>query len=111
MKKNLVENTPRLTTNLVTSLGLGELESMDLENQKILLTTTSCNFGGKRYWFICPSCRARVANLFCPIGDDYYECRRCKGLRYELTIYRRAKHEELVKMLHKLPYGYLASKS
>ena len=80
MKKNLVENTPRLTTNLVTSLGMVEMESMVLENQEIWLTTTNCNYGGKRYWFTCPRCSSRVATLFFFFFDINFECIRCKGL-------------------------------
>src|SRR3989344_3872940 len=34
-----------------TNRWTGEKESMDY---RIELTTTSCNYGGKRYWFICP---------------------------------------------------------
>lgn len=102
MKKNLVENTPRLTTNIVSNLGLAEMESIVIENQKVILTTTSCNFGGKRYWFTCPRCSSRVVTLFCPIGDANYECRRCKGLRYELTILRRSKNEHYIKLLHQI---------
>ena len=102
MKKNLVENTPRLTTNFVTNLRLGEMESMELENQKVNLTTTSCNFGGKRYWFTCPRCTSRVGTLFCPYGEALYECRVCKGLRYELSILRRSKNEHFIKLLHQI---------
>ena len=41
---------------------------------KIALTTTQCNFSGKRYWFICPLsrngvyCGRRVGTLFLSSG-------------------------------------------
>jgi len=59
---------------------------------KIPLTTTPCNFGGERYWFICPwykngkYCGNRVGTLY--KGGDYFACRHC----YELTYSSRNKN-------------------
>ena len=56
---------------------------------KVALTTTPCNFGGVRYWFICPLskngiyCGRRVAKLYSPPGANYYGCRHCYDLSYE----------------------------
>ena len=56
---------------------------------KVQLTTTPCNFGGVRYWFICPLskngvyCGRRVAKLYCVPGANYYGCRHCYNLSYE----------------------------
>lgn len=56
---------------------------------KVQLTTTPCNFGGVRYWFICPLskngvyCGRRVAKLYCAPGANYYGCRYCYNLSYE----------------------------
>jgi len=53
---------------------------------KIPLTTTSCNYGGKRYWFTCPwykngnYCGRRVAVLY--KNGDYFACRHCNNLTY-----------------------------
>jgi hypothetical protein len=58
-------------------------------NYKVQLTTTPCNFGGVRYWFICPLskngvyCGRRVAKLYCAPGTNYYGCRHCYNLSYE----------------------------
>lgn len=49
------------------------------------LATTSCNFGGVRYWFICSDCSRRVAKLY-RVGGRY-ACRQCHGLAY------RSQHE------------------
>jgi len=53
---------------------------------KIPLTTTHCNYGGKRYWFICPwykngnYCGKRVGVLY--KDGDYFACRHCYNLTY-----------------------------
>lgn len=61
----------------------GEQKSFDY---KVKLTTTSCNYGGKRYWFICPlskdgvPCNRRVGVLY--KSSDYFGCRHCYDLTY-----------------------------
>jgi len=56
---------------------------------KVRLTTTACNFGGVRYWFICPLfrngvyCGRRVAKLYKAPGANYFGCRHCYNLSYE----------------------------
>jgi len=56
---------------------------------KVNLTTTPCNFGGVRYWFICPLskngvyCGRRVAKLYKAPGGSYFGCRHCYNLSYE----------------------------
>ena len=56
---------------------------------KISLTTTTCNFGGVRYWFICPLskngvyCGRRVGTLYLASGGNYFGCRHCYDLSYE----------------------------
>jgi hypothetical protein len=56
---------------------------------KVALTTTQCNFSGKRYWFICPlvrngvPCGRRVGTLFLSSGGKYFGCRHCYDLSYE----------------------------
>lgn len=46
------------------------------------LQTTSCHYGGLRYWFTCPSvgCGKRVAKLY--LGEKYFACRHCYRLVY-----------------------------
>jgi hypothetical protein len=46
------------------------------------LETTSCHYGGVRYWFTCPTenCGKRVAKLY--LSDKYFSCRQCCRLAY-----------------------------
>ena len=70
----------------VTSRSSGEKTEYDY---KVQLTTTPCNFGGVRYWFICPLskrgvyCGRRVGKLYKAPGADYFGCRHCHNLSYE----------------------------
>ena len=45
----------------------------------IQLTKTSCNYGGHRYWWLCPSCSKRVSVLYCA---GTYVCRHCLSVPY-----------------------------
>lgn len=66
-----------------TDRSTGEKKDFDY---KIPLATTPCNFGGKRYWFVCPwyangiFCGRRVGALF--MGGKYLACRHCYNLTY-----------------------------
>jgi hypothetical protein len=61
----------------------------------VRLSTTSCNFGERRYWLHCPAtrngrlCFRRVRILYLPTFGDSFGCRRCHDLTYEST--RRSK--------------------
>lgn len=61
----------------------GEKKEFDY---KIPLTTTPCNYGGQRYWFICPwyrngnYCGRRVGVIY--KDGDYFACRHCYNLTY-----------------------------
>ena len=59
--------------------------------QTVQLTTTEPNFGGIRYWLVCPNCGRRAGKLY--VTDEMlqmspevrrYECRLCLGLVYLL---------------------------
>jgi hypothetical protein len=70
----------------VTDRHTGEKTDYDY---KVQLTTTPCNFGGIRYWFICQLsrngvyCGRRVAKLYKAPGGSYFGCRHCYNLSYE----------------------------
>lgn len=68
--------------------------------RRILLTRTTCGYGGYRYWFVCPQCGTRVAIIY--LRDDP-GCRECFGLRYpsqsENAIQRGWRRQDKVERL------------
>jgi hypothetical protein len=62
----------------------GIKESLDY---RVAITGSVCNFGGLRYWFICPlstdgeTCGRRVATLY-KVGK-YFGCRTCHRVTYD----------------------------
>lgn len=57
----------------------GDWESIE---EPVKLVTTACNYGGHRYWFLCPAvgCGRRVAILYG--AGRYFACRHCYRLVY-----------------------------
>lgn len=45
----------------------------------IKLSRTTCNYGGHRHWWLCPSCTKRTSVLYCA---GLYVCRHCIGGKY-----------------------------
>jgi hypothetical protein len=78
-----------------TDNSTGEKKEFDY---KIPLTTTRCNYGGKRYWFTCSLyknkeyCGKRIGTLY--KGGDYFGCRHC----YELTYSSRKENRRYILM-------------
>lgn len=77
-----LEDQPHI--NLVYTTRLNE--TSHALNYNILLTTTPCFFGGKRWWFLCPivrdnnPCINRARKLYkCGL---YFGCRQCLQLAY-----------------------------
>ncbi len=60
---------------------------VNFEGERIATTWTNTNFGGRRQWFLCPSCDRRCAIIY-RLGDGpLWCCRICGGGRY------RSEHE------------------
>lgn len=65
----------------------------------IHLTTTSCNYGSKRYWFICPlsknnlHCGRRSAVLY--VIGKYFGCRKCAEVSYASQVQKRSPRYKL----------------
>lgn len=54
--------------------------------QEIPLQHTEPNYGGVRWWFLCPKCRLRVSRLYKPQDLYCFFCRHCHGLSYESSL-------------------------
>jgi hypothetical protein len=60
-------------------------------NERIRVVATRCNYGGERWWFVCPSpsgekeCGRRCRLLYSPLGATRFACRQCHNLTYEST--------------------------
>lgn len=54
-------------------------------NYNVELMTTKPNFGGVRWWFVCPNpeCNRMVVKLHQPPGVEYFLCRTCHNLTYQ----------------------------
>lgn len=57
-------------------------EKVELMNHDIGITHTPCNFGGHRFWFLCPQCHKRVGVLYKTPISNAILCRECHGLKY-----------------------------
>lgn len=49
----------------------------------IQLIQTSCNYGGHRYWWLCPKCHHKTSTLYCA---GLYVCRHCIGANYHSQL-------------------------
>lgn len=52
------------------------------QDYRIALDTTSPNYCGRRWWFLCPARGIRVAKLHLPSGGQIFASRRAYGLAY-----------------------------
>lgn len=62
----------------------------------IALSTTDPNFGGLRWWFLCPLTGDRVAKLHLPSGGSIFGSRKAYGLAY-----RSQRHDASDRMAEK----------
>lgn len=49
---------------------------------KIRIVRTRPNYGGERFWFICPAKGIRVSKLYLPYGGDMFASRQAYRLKY-----------------------------
>lgn len=74
-----------------------ESEDMDY---KIKLTTTQPNYGGKRFWFVCPMTHNRAGVLYLPPGSKYFASRYAYNLKYQSQS--RGPHDRAIDRMWKL---------
>ena len=66
--------------------------TLELENgQEIRFASTPCQFGGVRWWFLCPQCEVRREKLY--QKKDQYGCRVCLRLSYSKKTKREYARE------------------
>ncbi len=73
MAKQICEKTIRVKIRFYRPKQYGKSSSFSL-------VATSCFFGGKRYWFLCPRCNRRTGILY--FVQSEYTCRSCSRLAY-----------------------------
>jgi hypothetical protein len=91
------ESAPAIASRLIVRAALDKLlpervEKRDrgeksewLHGQAFHVTRTACNYGGWRYWLICPLCKRRCGILYRRPEYKYYACRKCYDLSYIST--------------------------
>ncbi len=76
---------------------------------RIRLEETRCQYGGVRYWFLCPLtvkgkfCGKRVGKIYLPPGGAYFGCRHC----YDLTYRCQKEHDSRIDRLLENPQELL----
>lgn len=66
----------------------------------VFLTRTVPNFGGERWWFVCPRIGRRVQKLFLPLGGFQFLSRAGYGLGY--ACQRETQEDRLIRKAQKL---------
>ena|SRR3989344_9413719 len=94
-----VENCQKIS---VRQLGLNwnNHQQISIDLQSIQLTTSKCNYGGFRVWFLCPVCNKRIGVLYRKPMSNLFLCGVCNNLTYQLRKYHRSRNEELIKIIH-----------
>jgi hypothetical protein len=69
-------------------------------NYVVPVVVTPCNYGGERWWYVCPlivnarACGRRCRIVYMPPGAEYFGCRECHRLTYESRQRHREKFYE-----------------
>lgn len=81
--------TPKTTTSECATIDItslrpqpGQVVYIPKLGQVVQLTSTRPNYGGLRWWYLCPRCGARCAKLYLPPGSGWFACRGCHNLTY-----------------------------
>jgi hypothetical protein len=81
-------------------------------NIPVHLEATPTQFGGRRWWFICPlivrgiACKRRAGKLYLPPGERYFGCRKC----HELTYRTCQEAHQTERLFGRLGFGAEAAK-
>lgn len=82
----------------------GPKEDRESVEQKIRLAFTEPNFGGRRWWMICPYSGSRAGKLYLPNGGDRFASRKAWRLAYQSQriAHRDRAFEKLFRLQRKL---------
>lgn len=75
-----VTSYPKLTIQQLNFREHPRANCVNWQGHKIALATTKPNYGGKRFWLVCPYCEKRKGALY-QVGRAVI-CRVCAGLYY-----------------------------
>ena len=80
----------------------------------VYVESTPCNYGGQRWWFLCPACHRRCRVLYLAPGSVYFACRICHNLTYTSQQEGRNKWSPFFDAIMKFPewerkYGRMRS--
>lgn len=72
----------------------------------VVVCSIPCNYGGLRYFYLCPFCRKRYRHLYISRGKKHPRliCRKCRGLFY--TTQSENEFNRLISKLTKLLHTY-----
>ena len=88
----------------------GSGDDREQVEQKVRLVFTEPNYGGRRWWMICPYKGIRVAKLYMPNGGDRFASRKAWRLAYnsQRVAHRDRPFEKLFRLQRKLgcPQGF-----
>lgn len=72
--------------------------TLPIGGQLIKVSATACNYGGHRYWLVCPQCGKRYGVLY--RKESCWACRKCQGLAYGSQI-RESSYHDYTKYFYK----------
>jgi hypothetical protein len=75
-------NARAAATAVPNSPCMGLPAAVYMSHYTVSLVTTVPHYGGRRWWFICPSMKARCSKLYLPLGAITFASRQAYGLTY-----------------------------
>lgn len=96
----LVEDCLQVSVNAVLNEYKKQLKQQllssvfEVDGVSVRLGTSKTQFGGVRYWFICPTCAKRKGKLLrAPSGR--VGCNSCLGVSYQSTRYKEVSRSKM----------------
>jgi len=83
----------------------GEGKEMDYQ---VSLCQTPCNYGGRRYWFVCPKCKRRCGTLF--FVGKLFLCRKCGRVLYYSQTFKIVSGADLDRAFSEIKRSYYKGK-